>query len=372
MARVRLDRLAHNVRVLQARLAPGVRMMASVKADAYGHGAVAVSYAALAAGVDQLGVATLEEALELRDAGITADILVYGALSGDAWVSAIRANVQVTIFDTPGLAGLTQAVCQTGISARAHVKVDTGMTRLGVRGTEAAVALLLQVAAAKDVTLAGVYTHFACADEPLTVAQSVTEAQRLAFDRVLTQARAAGVRIPLAHAANSAALLRGSQFHYDLVRPGIALYGYHPAPGWGSDEGLSPVLALTTQVVRVADVAAGTGVSYGHTYVAPQAERIATLPIGYADGIPRAWSGRGSLLVKGAGAPIAGRVCMDQTMIRCGDTAVEVGDRVIIYGEAGWGPGSLERAAKELETIPYELLCAISRRVPRVYAGVPE
>lgn len=371
-AHVRLDRLAHNVRVLKSRLAPNVRLMASVKADGYGHGAVPVSRAVLAAGADQLGVATLSEALALRDAGIASDILLYGALPARAYRTAVEARLQVTVFDEEGIRHLAEAARLAGLPGRAHVKIDTGMTRLGVRGAEAAAALLARVANTPSLVLEGAYTHFACADEPLDAQDGETERQRERFERALAAARRAGVRIPVVHAANSAALLRGARYHYDMVRPGIALYGYHPAPSWCEDIGLEPVLSLHTRVVRVADVPAGTGVSYGHAYVTPAPERIATLPVGYADGIPRAWSNKGMMRVAGAAARIAGRVCMDQTMLACGSLAVSVGDLVTIYGEKGNAPGSIERAATELDTIPYELLCAISGRVPRRYGEMQD
>lgn len=341
-------------------------MMASVKADAYGHGAAEASRVFLSAGADALGVATLEEAIELRAAGISADILVYGKLWEKSASDALLQDVALTVYEGRELDVLSQAA-RAGRRARVHVKLDTGMTRLGVRDEDEAVELIVRAGSMPHVDLEGVYTHFASSDEPLTMdgdGRTATQADRL--ERVTMRARERGARIPLMHAANSAALLRDARYHYDMVRPGIALYGYEPAPSWGVAHDLLPALSWRTQIVRIAEVAVGTPVSYGGTYVTSRAERIATLPLGYADGVPRSWSNLGSVRLRSGCARIVGRICMDQMMIAVTDLDARVGDEVEVYG--GSGPcGSAQVAADQLGTITYELLCAVSRRVPRLY-----
>ncbi len=340
-------------------------MMASVKANAYGHGAVEASRAFLAGGADALGVATMEEAVGLREAGITADILVYGKLWSESALEALRHDVALTVYEMQELDALSGAA-GSGRPARVHVKLDTGMTRLGVRDEGEAVALILRASRMPGVKLEGVYTHFAAADEAPMPGTGRTSVQADQLERVVARARASGAQIPSVHAANSAALLRDARYHYDMVRPGIALYGYEPAPQWGISHGLLPALSWQTQIVRIAEVPAGTPVSYAGTYVTSRTERIATLPVGYADGVPRALSNLGAVRLRSGCAPIVGRVCMDQLMIAVTDLDARVGDQVEIYGAAG-PCGSAQRAADQLDTITYELLCAISGRVPRLY-----
>lgn len=366
-AQVDLDRLRHNVAVIRAQVGERVRIMASVKANAYGHGAVAVSRALLSAGVYALGVATVEEAVELREADITAPILCYGAMPPDAEEVMVRRNIAATVMNRTEIARLAQAAVKLGRTAEVHVKVDTGMGRLGVRGEAEAVRLLQVTSCTAGVHLQGVYTHFSSADEPLAVTSSETRRQAHALSMIVTQARELGVAIPLVHAANSAALFRDPSFHFDMVRPGIALYGYHPLASADRKQALQPVLSLFTRVVRVAELSRGEGVSYGRTFVCERDEQIATLPVGYADGLPRALSNAGHVDFAGHAARIAGRVCMDQMMIVTTGLRAQVGDLVRIYGDDEGGIASLAHTATRLGTIPYELLCAISGRVPRMY-----
>jgi len=366
-AEIDLGRLRHNLAVIQARVGRRVQIMASVKANAYGHGVVAVSRALLAAGTHALGVATVEEATELRAAGIVAPILCYGALPPDVEDVVARQEIAVTVMDTAEIERLARTAKSLGRVVHVHVKVDTGMGRLGVRGTANAVRVLQAAVTTPGVRLAGAYTHFSSADEPLSAEHSETVRQADEFDAVIAQARHQGIPVSSVHAANSAAIFRGARFHYDLVRPGIALYGYHPLSVSEQDERLLPVLSLYTRVVRLAELPVGAGVSYGRTFVCERPEQIATLPIGYADGIARALSNIGRVAVKGHAAPIAGRICMDQMMVVATGHDLQVGERVQIYGDGEEGIASLAAAAHLVGSIPYELLCAISGRVPRIY-----
>lgn len=361
-AEVDLDRFTHNVGVIRRLIGSEVRLLAAVKAAAYGHGAVEISRAAVLAGADYLGVASYEEGVELRQAGIMAPILVFGAFTPAAAVPAIGRQLTATVSSAHEARALADAARAQKAVARVHVKTDTGMTRLGVRGAPATLSLLKAVSDMPGIMLEGLYTHYAAADE---LDGAFTDRQRQRFEEIVLQARRAGVVIPIVHAANSAGTLRGPEHHYDMVRPGIALYGYHPAPAWRQDIDLRPVLTLKTRIVRLADIEPGETVSYGYTYTAKQRVTIATLPVGYADGIPRALSNVGTVCVNGQPARIAGRVCMDQMMVEVPGHTVHVGDEVTVYGRSG-DCGSLSAAALQLDTIPYELLCRISARVPRI------
>jgi alanine racemase len=378
-AEVDLGALAANTRRLAAR-APGAALMAVVKADAYGHGAVPVARAALAAGAAWLGVATLDEALELRRAGIGAPVLVLGWTPPELAGRAAWAGVDLTVSRLEEAA----AMAARG-SVRIHAKVDTGMGRLGfwagppaapseagaaaprdpeAAGAEAAAEAVARLAALPGVTLAGVYTHFAAADAP-DLSHARMQLER--FRAVLARLAARGVRVPLRHAANTAALVRLPESHFDMVRAGIGLYGYEPSPAV-PPLGLEPVLTWKTRVVLVRRLPGGEGVSYGCTYVTPGPELLATLPVGYADGLSRSLSNRGEVLVRGRRAPIRGRVCMDQVVVSVqGVPGAREGDEVVLIGRQGTEAVTAAEVAERAGTVAYEILCAIGRRVPRTY-----
>jgi len=335
-AEVDLGAVAANTRAL---LRPSTQLMAVVKADGYGHGAIPVAKAALAAGATWLGVAICEEALALRAAGITAPILVMGWTPPDQAVQAVAADIDLTVFSLEDAAAYGPA--------RLHVKVDTGMSRLGFSAAEAPAAVA-KIAALPGVQVQGIFTHFAGSDE-----DDLTGARRQlnAFRRVL---EALPVRPPIVHAANTAALLRLPEAHFDLCRAGIGLYGY-------GGPGLRPALRWLTRIAQVRTLPAGAGVSYNWTYVTTEQERLATLPVGYADGFPRILSNRGTVRVAGRDAPIRGRVCMDQMVVSALEG--EPGDVVALVGEHQWA----DDLAAQAGTIPYEILCRIGPRVPRIY-----
>lgn len=367
-AEVDLQRLRENLGVIRKVVGARVQVMASVKANAYGHGAVEVSRELLTAGADQLGVASIEEGLELREAGITAPLLCYGALPLDAEEVVTQQRIAVTVMREQELKRLAKTARMLGQTVAVHVKLDTGMGRLGVRDQGAALQLLQVARSEPGIELAGIYTHFSSADEAMDLPENETDRQADRFEAIIAAARAKGISARLVHAANSAAIFRSRRFHYDMVRPGIALYGYHPfMPRELTAKRLQPVLSLYSRVTRVAEFATGDGVSYGRTFICARPEVIATLPIGYADGVPRLLSGRGSVKLAGAAAPIAGRVCMDQMMVVVTDLPVQVGDVAQLYGESEGSAASLTTAADQVGTISYELLCAISARVPRYY-----
>ena len=369
-AEVDLGRLRQNVVALRSRLTGAAALMAVVKADAYGHGAVPVARAALEAGAVSLGVAILEEGLALRRAGVAAPILVLGWTPAERAPEVVAADLQQAVFRLEDAQAFAAAACAAGARARLHAKLDTGMGRLGwpVRTESGQAAALREVAAIaglRGVELVGLFTHFAGADE----ADLAPARRQLAAFRAVSDGLAArGVRPAVLHCANTAALLRLPEAQFDLCRAGIGLYGYGPCPPAAA--GLRPVLSWHTRVAFLKDLEAGDAVSYGGTYTATARERVATLPVGYADGLPRLLSGRGHVLVGGGVAPLLGRVCMDQVVVSvqgCG--AVRQGDPVTILGEAAGGRQWAGDLAAQVGTISYEILCGISPRVPRVYRG---
>lgn len=362
-AEIDLDLLQRNVELLRASLAPATELMAVVKANAYGHGGRMVAATALAAGADWLGVATVSEGRQLRAGGIDAPVLVLSPVAPAEVATAIHARLDLTIATPELLAAVSDARSRTPREVAVHIKVDTGMHRYGA-GPELAAALAKQVVATPGLRLAGLMTHFAAADEPDELA---TRQQADAFDRVLAELTALGIQPHRRHAANSAAAIRGHAYHYDLVRVGLAMYGLRPSPTVGLPSGVRPVMTVRSQVGRVHQLPPGAAVGYGRTYTAAVAEQAILVPIGYADGYRRGLSNQGWMTVGGHRAEIAGRVSMDQTVIRLPlDTHVAVGDDVIVFGGvADSGAPTVDQLAELLGTISYEVVSGISARVPR-------
>jgi alanine racemase len=359
VANIDLTALRHNLELLRARLAPDCQTMAAVKADAYGHGALPVARALEAAGVEWFGVATPAEALELRAGGVGARILLLGpALAGIA--ELVDAEVDLTVADESSVAAIR---CSGAPGrARVHLKVDTGMGRLG-KPPAGALALARELAGDSRFELVAVWTHFAAADE---ADRSFTEAQLEAFAGLLDELERSSLRPPIAHAANSAGLLAYPESHFQLVRPGIALYGYSPSEALRALEpGLRPVMTLSAPVTFVKRVAAGTPVSYGASWRAPAETTVATVRFGYADGYPRILANRGWAMLAGRGVPVAGRICMDQLMIDVGDLEVAPGDRVTLFGPGG---PTAEDLGSLASTVSYEILTSVSARVARSYS----
>ncbi|HVS09771.1 MAG TPA: alanine racemase [Planctomycetota bacterium] len=364
-ADIDLDALAHNLARIRERAGPGVAVMLVVKADAYGHGAVAVAHHALRCGVAALGVGTSAEALELREAGVRAPILVLGTIVDEEAAAALRHDVQIALHSSDRCQMLQDLARRLGLRARVHLKIDTGMGRLGVLPGRA-LDLLREVRAASHLELAGVMTHLGSPDGALDPA--TCEQIRL-FESVLAPARAQGLVRGWVHAANSACLFTGLRPLYDAVRPGISAYGVLPGALPGACE-LAPVLSLHSQVVFLKDLPAGAPVGYGASWRTPRATRIATIPTGYNDGLPWRVGNRGEALVRGTRAPIVGRVSMDYTTLDVGHIpGVAVGERVTLIGSQGGETLSLEDLARHAETIPYEITCAVGKRVERIYRG---
>ncbi len=364
---VDLDAVRANTAAL-ARLADPAQLLAVVKADAYGHGAVPVARAALEAGATWLGVALVEEGTALRDAGLDAPVLVLSEPAPEAADAVVAARLTPVVYTEVGIEALAKASAAGRPDAPlpVHLKVDTGMHRVGCP-PERARALVELVSARPELTLEGLCTHFAVADEP---ERPETSAQLAAFQELVDDLDRRGARPPIVHAANSAALLAAPDARFDLVRVGIALYGVPPAPALADRVALIPVLSLRARVTHVQDLPAGSRISYGLRYALDRPGRVATVPVGYADGVPRnLGTNGGEVLIGGQRHPIAGTVTMDQLMVDVGAASVEVGDEVVLLGAQGDETITASEWADHLGTIPYEIVSGISPRVPRRYVG---
>ncbi|WP_018131432.1 alanine racemase [Effusibacillus pohliae] len=364
-AEVNLANIAHNVREFRRILPVQTRLLAAVKADGYGHGAVQVAKQALAAGVSYLAVASVEEAVELRKAGIAAPILVLGYTPPEASRVVVRWDLTQTVFQSETLEALAQTARAAGKKARVHIKVDTGMGRIGLQAEEAA-DFICAAADREGIEVEGVFSHFATADE---ADNTYTERQIARWKRLLAELEARGVRIALRHIANSAAAIQYPEMAYDMVRIGISLYGLYPSKQVDrSKVELRQALRLVTKIVHLKTLPRGAGVSYGATKVEREQAVIATLPVGYGDGYSRLLSGKAQVLIRGQRAAVIGRICMDQCMVDVTDVeGVSVGDEVVLYGGQGENFISLDEVADWMGTISYEVACALGKRVPRTY-----
>jgi alanine racemase len=368
---VDLDAIAHNVALLAERaLMDGDHpssLMAVVKADAFGHGIIPVSQAALKGGASWLGVTSVEEALAVRGAGIDAPMLAWLYGTDDDFVTAIEAGVDLSVSSVSHLDSIVEAAEQCGRPALVHLKIDTGLTRNGVRFDDWPD--LVRQARVREtdgtVRVHGIWSHLASADDP---GNPSVPAQLAAFDRALEIARDAGLDPDLRHLANSAGILDVPQSHFDLVRAGIALYGVEPIDG--RDNGLRRAMTLRGRAVNVKRVGEGTGVSYMHEYITPGETTVVLVPLGYADGVPRRVSNRGQVLIRGHRCRIAGRVAMDQFVVDAGDLPVELGDPVVLFGPGDNGEPTVQDWAAWAETNPHEILTGIGSRVPRHYLPI--
>lgn len=370
-----LNAIANNTRRLKQIIGPGVELMAMVKANAYGHGAVEVSRAALLGGATWLGVYTAGEGLELRAAGIAAPILIVGPTDEEWAREAFEHDLTLTAGSVEAARALARAAQGMTWRPKIHLKVDTGMTRLGVRVDEA-VAIVRELRQMPQVEVEGVYTHFAVADDPNARGiegwgEAYTRRQFELFSHAAEELDRTGGRVRYRHAANSPATLNYHEAHLNLVRTGILLYGLHPSALTPRPEGFIPALSFKTRVALVRPTPRGTFVSYGATYETQRDSRIGVLMVGYADGLRRGPQNYGEVLVRGKRAPIVGRVCMDQTMIDVTDIPeAEAGDEVVLIGKQGKAEISAEEVGVKTGTINYEVVTTMSARVPRVYLPI--
>ena len=367
-ARVDLDAIADNARLLRER-AGGTPLMGVVKADGYGHGMLPAARAVLAGGATWLGTAFIHEALALREAGITVPVLAWIVPPGEPLAEAIGADVDLGVSDQAILEEVVEAARHLGRTARVQLKADTGLNRGGV-GPADWPHLVEAAARAEDaghVRVSGVWSHFACADEP---GHPSIERQLSAFHEALERADKVGLTPEVRHIANSAALLTLPEARFDLVRGGIASYGLIPIPGY-EVSGIRPAMTLRSRVALAKRVPADSGVSYGHRYVTERETTLALVPLGYGDGVPRAATNKGPVYLGGRRRTIAGTVCMDQFVVDVGDDPVRAGDDAILFGDPSTDPGvpTAEDWAEILDTIPYEIVTRVGARVPREYVG---
>jgi Alr-MurF fusion protein len=361
-----LSAIGNNTRRMKSLVGPHVRLLVSLKADAYGHGALKVARSVLHNGASMLGVATLSEATPLHEAGIDAPILVFGYVPLWQMREAVRLGITVTLYSIESAQALSRAALALGKTVKVHLKVDSGMARLGIRAeqSEEIVALAKETLALPNLELEGLYTHFAMAD---VSDQTHVRMQLQRFQHVLQVLEAQGLRPRIVHAANSAATLSLPEAHFDMVRPGIAIYGLAPSAEVRLPEGLRPALSFKTQVAQVKMVPAGECISYGCAYITERPTRVAVLPVGYADGFRRAPKNWGTVLIHGQEAPIIGRVCMDQCMVDVTHLPqTRIGDEVVLIGRQGTATLTAEQVAERLGTINYEVVAEILARVPRV------
>jgi alanine racemase len=367
---VDLNALAHNLSEIRKKVGAHCKIMAIVKANAYGHGAVKAAAALARAGADWLGVASTEEGIELRRAGLSLPILVMGGTLKPEFEAFVAHRLTPVVYHSEMAPLLEETAARSGKPMKIHVKVDTGMGRLGLFPEDAA-SFIQEISRRGRLTVEGLMTHFAEAD--LEDQTSVQE-QIQKFRRVLKDLDDRGIKIPLSHLANSAAIFNHSTSHFQMVRPGIALYGYAPGVGISHRPEIEPCLRLTTRIVQVKRVPKGTGISYGRTFVVKRESLIASLPIGYADGYSRRLSNKGQVLIRQQRVPIVGRVCMDMMMADVSEVPdVRSGDEVVLLGQQGNQAIWADEIARWTGTIPYEVLSILNARIARRYIGqVPE
>lgn len=361
--RVDLDAISDNLRAIGAHA--GVPVMPVVKANAYGHGLVPVARHLQAQGATRLGVAFVEEGIALRQAGITLPILVLGGIFGPQVELFLRHDLQLTVSSIAKLRQVETAAEATGLRAAIHLKIDTGMGRIGVHHASAG-PFIEAALASRQCEIHGIYSHLACADDPHS---PMTQLQLERFLDACAHFDRVGAPMPLRHLANSGGVLHVPQAHLDMVRPGILLYGVLPDAASRPTVAVRPALSLVSQVVYFKLVRAGGTVSYGATWTAARDTRVVTVPIGYGDGWPRALSSRGQVLVRGERHPVLGRVCMDQFMVGIGQASAWNEDEVVLIGRQGDAEIRVEDVAAAAGTIPYEVLVQLNERIPREYTG---
>lgn len=378
-AEIYLDTIIHNFQAVRSLIKPKTKIMAVVKANAYGHGAVTVAQTFASAGAEAFGVARFCEGMALRKAGLKQPILVFGYTPPTATEYLIINNLTQTVFSQPYAFLLNNQAQALGSQIKVHVKIDTGMGRLGLvsdriksNGNQHKVDkgsifdAIYGIAKLANLGIEGIYTHFAASD---STDKTSAHLQVARFQEITSHLEANGLHIPIKHAANSGAIIDLPEAHFDMVRPGIMLYGLYPSDEVSHNKiDLQPSMQLKARIAQVKSVPKGFKVSYGQTFTAPQDTRIATIPIGYADGYDRRLSSSGVMLVRGQRAPVIGRVCMDQTMLDVGHiNGVRAGDEAVILGQQGESALTAEAMAKQLGTINYEIVSTVMDRVPRIF-----
>jgi alanine racemase len=357
----------HNLNAVRSYVGSGPRILAVVKANAYGHGALEMAREAAGWGADYLGVARVHEGVELRLGGLKGKILVFESAPAEHYPPAIAHGLELTVVSLSSARAIDQAARRTGTLANVHVKIDTGMGRLGLPHV-GAVEAIKEMKTLAGLSLTGIYSHFATSEDP---DQTYARMQLDRFNGVVAVLADMGVGFTLRHMANSGAIMTLPESHLDMVRPGIMLYGYPPGLGMQERHPVRPVMSLVSRIAFIKHVEPGMSISYGRRYVAQSSTRIATVPIGYADGYPRLLTNRASAIIKAKRYPVVGTVCMDHIMVDIGaDEIAHEGDPVILIGKEGTESITAWDIAQTIGTIPYEVTCLVTRRVPRLYKNV--
>lgn len=365
-ATVSLDDLYHNYRQIRTQVSNGAKFMGVVKADAYGHGAIAISRALAEFGADYLAVSNLDEALQLRKAGIELPVLILGYTPTDCATELMQWNITQAVYSYEYAVQLSQALRGSGSCLKIHFKIDTGMARIGFLSYdgEASLAEAVRSAALPHLAVEGIFTHFSSADSTSSGAVAFTQLQYDRFQQAVDYLKNCGIEFSLRHCCNSGAIVQYPQYAMDMVRAGIITYGLPASNEIKSKLNLRPIMTLQTMVLYIKEVQQEMPIGYSRTYKTPCKKRIATLPIGYADGFPVALSGQVSVLLRGKPYPVVGRICMDMCMIDITDAPeIQVGEIVTVIGQ----DRSWDKMAELLHTIPYEVVCQINKRVPRIY-----
>jgi alanine racemase len=363
---VDLEAIRHNLRALRGLIGPRVKIMAVIKANGYGHGIIQVAKTAMEGGAQQLGVAMLQEALQLRKANIACPILVLGCSLPEMAHDIICNRLTQTVSSVQMGKALSEAACSLGKTAYVHVKVDTGMGRLGM-DVPRTVESVMELQNLPGLVISGIFTHLACADED---DDSFSQLQLENFRKTLRELASFGVNTGIVHAANSAGIVKYPEAHFDMVRPGLALYGLPPYPTASETISLYPSLSLKARIVQVKGFSRGSSIGYGQTYTLPEDTVLAVVPVGYADGLPRTLSNKGYVLLRGKKAPIVGRVCMDQFVIDIGHVPhVEPGETVTIIGKSEEDYISARDIADASGTIQNEIVSSLTERLPRLYVN---
>jgi alanine racemase len=364
-AEINLDAINHNVMQVKQAVGDDVKVMAVIKADGYGHGAAMAADSLHKIGIDAFAVAIIEEGISLRKHGVQEPILILGYTSPDQYAELVKYELTQTVFRYEMAEKISEFAVMLGRTAKIHIKLDTGMNRIGFQDTEESIETIGRIKELPNIEIEGIFTHFACADE---LDKTSAKQQYSRFIHFVERLEEAGISIPVKHVSNSAAIIDFDDYRLNMVRSGIMTYGLYPSEEVDQSKiVLEPALSLKTHIVYIKEVEAGQGVSYGLTYVTKRKTKIATIPVGYADGYPRALSSKGRVLIRGQYAPIIGRICMDQFMVDVTDVeGVQELDDVILVGKDGPLEITVEEVSAE-HSFNYEFVCGLSKRVPRVY-----
>lgn len=367
-AEVDLEAIGHNLKEIRRITNPKSQIMPVVKANGYGHGAIVVSKKLLECGADRLAVGIVDEGKELREAGIDAPIVLLGYTPIEHAEAVIENNLIPAVYTLELAEALSQAAVKADKTVKIHIKLDTGMGRIGFTPGSNSTETIVKIANLPKVEIEGVFSHFATAD---CKDKTFTERQFEQFLWFVNEIQSKGIKIPIKHIANSGAIIDSPHTHLDMVRPGIIVYGYYPSDEVNKTRiNLKPSMTLKAAISYVKEVAKGTSISYGRTHVTKDITKIASLPIGYADGYSRLLSSKGEVLLKGQRAPVVGRICMNQSMVDIGRIhGVKIGDEAVLFGKQGEAKIAVEEVAEKLGTINYEVVCMVSDSIPRIYNG---